>query len=202
MAQPPAGRPVCQNEVANDCFKRQSSRMPRLKRVNYSTGQLLNAADFQAEQEYHRAKLRRHNLLFHGWGIVTGLEVSVTKDARRWSVVVTPGYAVDKAGNDIDLSEVAKLPMPDAASTLLVELRYAETLTDFVPVISDGDGEQSQPSRVEEGGEVVLVTQSDSASSKTPRASLNLNPNVVLARLIATKRGWRIDRRHKAMRTR
>jgi hypothetical protein len=55
---------------------------------------------------------------------------------------------------------------------------------------------------VEEGGEVVLVTQSDSASSKTPRASLNLNPNVVLARLIATNRGWRIDRRHKAMRTR
>ena len=176
--------------------------MARLKRVNYSTGQLLNAEDLRAEQEYHREKHRRHNLLFHGSGIVVGLKVSTATDSRETIVTVAPGHAVDAVGNDIELCEAVNLRLPKSAAALVVELRYAESLTDPVPVLSEGEGEQAQPSRIEEGGEVVLVTQTDSASSKALRTNLRPNPNVVLARLIQTRRGWQVDRRHKVPRTR
>jgi len=48
-----------------------------LQRVNYFTGHLVTAKDFEAEQNYFLEKHRRHNLLCHGPGVVQGLQVSV-----------------------------------------------------------------------------------------------------------------------------
>jgi hypothetical protein len=169
--------------------------MARLKRVNYFTGQLLNAADLQAEQEYHLEKHRRHNLLFHGSGIVTGLDISIANDKDGSSVTIGPGHAVDPLGNDIDLCAAVKLRLPKSAAALLVELRYTESLTDPVSANSGTTGDETQPSRIEEGGEVALLKQ-------PPPTSLTSSAGVVLARLIPTPRGWRLDRRHKLRRTR
>lgn len=47
-----------------------------LTRPRYFNGQLLTADDLQAEQNYFREKLRRHNRCLHGWGVVRGLEVT------------------------------------------------------------------------------------------------------------------------------
>jgi len=45
-------------------------------RVNYVTGVLLGAEDFQAEQDYHRGRLARALAYAMGHGTLAGLEVS------------------------------------------------------------------------------------------------------------------------------
>ncbi len=66
------------------------------RRVNYFEGQLLSASDLVAEQTYHRDMRYLHNRL-HGYGIITGLEVGVT----RGRVQVSPGIGVDVLGREI-----------------------------------------------------------------------------------------------------
>ena len=50
-------------------------RAASLERVRYFPGQLLTPDDLTADQDHVRAKLRRHNLLLHGWGVVCGAGV-------------------------------------------------------------------------------------------------------------------------------
>jgi len=45
------------------------------RRLNYFYGQMLGVADFQAEQNYFREKLKLHNRCLHGYGVVCGLLV-------------------------------------------------------------------------------------------------------------------------------
>ena len=49
--------------------------VPEFKRLNYFYGQMLGAADFRAEQQYFREKLKLHNRCLHGYGVVCGLRV-------------------------------------------------------------------------------------------------------------------------------
>jgi hypothetical protein len=74
-----------------------------IERVNYYERQYLQAADFRAEQDYHRDMRRRHNLAHHTWGIVTGLELVEQDNAGSVSVFVQPGMAVDGYGREIVL---------------------------------------------------------------------------------------------------
>jgi hypothetical protein len=65
-------------------------------RVHFFEGQLLAAADLAAEQEYHRGMRYLHNRL-HGYGTVSGLDVTVF----RGSVRLSPGMAIDVLGREI-----------------------------------------------------------------------------------------------------
>ena len=77
-------------------------KIKRLQRTNYFTGMLLSAEALQREQEYHLERHRRQNRYLHGWGVVSGLGVSIEAGA----IVVSPGLAIDCAGNElvVDLS--------------------------------------------------------------------------------------------------
>jgi hypothetical protein len=56
-----------------------------------------------AEQEYHRAGVRRHNRLLHGWGVVCGAWVRLPQeqDADPSVVVVEPGFVLGPQGDEI-----------------------------------------------------------------------------------------------------
>jgi hypothetical protein len=56
--------------------------VPEFRRLRYLYGQLLGVADFQAEQSYHREKLRLHNRCLHGYGVVCGLLVCPADDPK------------------------------------------------------------------------------------------------------------------------
>src|SRR5881392_1207159 len=89
---------------SNDSSMRQAAFCePPVKRLNYLTGQILSADDFTAEQEYHKGKQRLHNLHCHGFGVVQRLKVSTVKKKAGWTVVIEPGFAIDSAGNEIQL---------------------------------------------------------------------------------------------------
>jgi len=96
-------------------------------RLAYFRGQLLDEADFRAEQEYHRKAWSLHNQNFHDWGVVGGLEVALDDDRKQ--VSVAPGLAIDSAGREVSLHETAVLDISTfgADETLYILLSYDET---------------------------------------------------------------------------
>ena len=77
------------------------------ERPRYYARQLITSDDLTLEQEYFRNKLRAHNRLLHGWGVVCGAQVcpspgSKASDGYRpWEVVVDPGYILGPYGDEI-----------------------------------------------------------------------------------------------------
>ena len=83
----------CMDGTAADCGLKSFTH-PR-----YFYGQRLDVSHFESEQDYFKSKMRLMNRLVVGCGVVCGLDVEVGPD--RHSVVVTPGYALDKCGREI-----------------------------------------------------------------------------------------------------
>ena len=97
------------------------------ERPRYFFGQVIGVEDLEQEQLYHREKVRRHNRLLHGWGIVRGLEVRAgTQGARK--VTISPGYALDRRGEEIVVqrSVAVDLSGQAAGTTVYVAVRYDE----------------------------------------------------------------------------
>jgi hypothetical protein len=120
-----------------------------LERVRYFFGKLLSVEDFRDEQSYFLDRLRRHNRFLHGWGVVSGLGVSLSKANE---LVVSTGLAIDCAGNEIAFAEPVRTPLVAAKGTLHVAIRYQEQEVCPVPT---GDGVEA--SRIREGAEVVIL---------------------------------------------
>ncbi len=78
-----------------------------LEKTRFFPRQLITPDDLTQDQVYFREKLRRHNRLVHGWGIVCGCEVVPEKDEKQeekaWGVTITPGYALGPYGDEIVL---------------------------------------------------------------------------------------------------
>ena len=77
----------------------KSAEVPYLERVRYFSRQLITADDLFQEQEYFRNKLRRHNRLLHGWGVVCGARVR--KGSEVGEVIIEPGYILGPFGDEI-----------------------------------------------------------------------------------------------------
>jgi hypothetical protein len=97
----------------------------RLKRPSYFAGRLLDAGTLQSEQDYLREKHRRHNRKLHGSGIVCGLRVQVNAIAGSDGdcIVVEPGYAIDRHGEERAVSECVRLTPPADGDMTSVSLR-------------------------------------------------------------------------------
>jgi hypothetical protein len=141
-----------------------------LQRPSYFTGQLLTAADLVAEQDYHREKQRLHNRHLHGWGIVSGLDVRVdaTPDSDGVCIVIEPGYAIDRCGEEIAVRDCIRLPLPGNGDTMFVSLRHWEH-----PASTAGN-------RIEEACLIAIV------AVVAPSA-------LAIGRLVRADSGWTVD---------
>jgi hypothetical protein len=77
-----------------------------LERPRYFTRQLVTPVEMNLEQSYFRDRLRRHNRMLHGWGVVCGAEVCAVPKSdgsgiEPWKVVVRTGYALGPYGDEI-----------------------------------------------------------------------------------------------------
>ncbi len=107
------------------------------KRLNYYTGQLLNADDFKNEQLYHIDALRSHNRNLHTWGIARGLNV---EKIGTKNVTISLGMAIDGLGRQIVLDELREIDLSQStASSLYLTISYKEEQTDF----REGEGDKS-----------------------------------------------------------
>ncbi len=99
--------------------------IPELTRLRYFHGQPLGALDLRREQAYYLEKARLRNRLLHGWGIVCGLDVTVTeKQPCRpgtrpdvTEVIVMPGAALDCVGNEIVVRHPRPVFVADCSTT-------------------------------------------------------------------------------------
>lgn len=90
-------------------------------RVNYATGVLLAAEDFQAEQNYHRGRLARALAYAMGHGTLAGLEAEyqaaqvadTTHPARPERIMVYPGLAIDRLGRLLEVPRNRCLRLDD-----------------------------------------------------------------------------------------
>jgi hypothetical protein len=69
-----------------------------LERARFFARQLVGPDDLTQDQVYFAEKLRRHNRLLHGWGVVCGARVRAGEGCE---VVVEPGYVLGPRGHEI-----------------------------------------------------------------------------------------------------
>jgi hypothetical protein len=81
-----------------------------VERPRYFPRQLMTPAEMTQEQQYFREKLRRHNRLLHGWGVVCGalIRQSLDEDGQPipWTIEVSTGYILDAHGNEIVIPQI------------------------------------------------------------------------------------------------
>jgi hypothetical protein len=73
------------------------------ERTRFFAGQLITPDDLTQDQDYFRERMRRHNRLLHGWGIVCG--AGVTTGARAGELLVGHGYVLGPYGDEIVIAE-------------------------------------------------------------------------------------------------
>jgi hypothetical protein len=148
-------------------------------RVRYFNGQLLSPADFEHEQNYTRTKHRRHNLLLHGTGIVSGLDVSLEPQPNGdLLAVVSPGLGIGPDGEELVVCERLTNKLP-TGPFCYVTLHLAERET----AVQAG----GQASRIEELAEAAI-------HASVPPG------HVALARLERVGGSWVLDAAFKPVR--
>ena len=78
-----------------------------LERTRFFPRQLVGPDDLTQDQIYFREKLRRHNRMLHGWGVVCGACVGAGKTSCE--VIVQPGYILGPYGDEIVISTAVTL---------------------------------------------------------------------------------------------
>jgi hypothetical protein len=162
----------------------------QFRRPHFFNGRLLTAADLNLEQQYHREKSKLHNRALHGFGIVSGLKVSV--DAGQ--IVVEPGLALDCEGNEILIAALQTVVPPVAADchTSYVNLRYAEENIDPIP--------GGETSTIIETFELTFGLENYNRGHRHQRARWRAcgQPHALtIAKLKRGAHGWRVERGYR-----
>ena len=103
--------------------------MSDFERMHYMSGMLLTAEEFATEQTYHVERRRLLNRMLHGAGVVAGLEVTTGTDDG--TVTIAPGFALDRCGREILISEAEHVAVSTATGgSVSVYALYAEVETE------------------------------------------------------------------------
>jgi hypothetical protein len=161
------------------------------ERLRYFYGRLLSAGDFELEQNYFRGKQKLHNRALHGFGIVSGLRVSIV--ARK--IVVSAGLALDCEGNELVVGTDETLPNPAGSwQTAYVNARFVEQ--ELQP---DAFANEATIIR-----EVAVLECSEQNCNYKHRhvggrwLSCGQCHALTIARLRRSAGGWRVDRRYRS----
>ena len=159
-----------------------------LKKLRFFTGQILNAESLELEQQYFREKLKRHNRTLHGFGIVSGLKVTV----KRGAIIVEPGLALDCEGNDLVVSSAQSLLVPlaiESLSSAFVSLRYVEEETDFASAAT-----------ITEAVALGVAQENYNRGHRHLRArwlACGQAHPLTIAKLKLSSQGWRVERAYR-----
>ncbi len=154
----------------------------QLARPNWFGGRLLTADDLDLQQSYVRERARRHNRLLHGWGVVTGFEIGA---GAGLALTISPGFALDEAGNEILVPETATVDVRQAGltqpgTTHWLAIRWDEVPSGEVP--APWPDEPAVAASWEEAFEVQVLEEDPACSSATTTRSAT--PWVVLATVV------------------
>lgn len=168
-------------------------RQMNFSRTHHFSGRLLNADDFQAEQNYLLDKQRFRNLHVYGSGVISGLSVTACTPGSR--ITLGPGMAIDSTGREICILTPIEFTLPSTKSRWQVSVHYVEAEAQPIPSLSvDTDQESAtQNSRIAEGVEVVVTPVSTTERSGGQSVSLAKDTDtsgIPLARLHRKGSRW------------
>lgn len=159
-------------------------------RLRFFSGRLLTAEDFSLEQNYFRGKQKLHNRDLHGFGVVSGLRVTV----QSGKVVVSAGLALDCEGNElvVPIDELLSAP-PASWQTAYANLHYVEQEL-------NEDATTKEATIVRETAATIFSATNFNSNHRHLRgrwlACGNCHP-LTIARLRPSAGGWRVDRRYR-----
>lgn len=165
------------------------SELKPFERLRFFNGRLLTAGDFALEQNYFRGKQKLHNRALHGFGIVSGLRVTV----ELGKVVVAAGLALDCEGNELVVGTTETLGAPPAGwQTAYVNLHFVEQ--------EMNQDAANEATIIREAAAVVYGEQNFNYKHRHLRGRWltcgNCHP-VTIARLRRSAGGWRVDRSYR-----
>lgn len=164
------------------------------KRLRYFTGEVLTAEELQLEQQYFRDIHKRHNRALHGFGIVSGLKVTVGGGL----IIVAPGLAIDCEGNELVVDSEQSIAASGLGDlrTAYLGIRYLEKCVDPVPSAIGGE----KRSHIQESFELTLAAENSNRGHRHSRGRwlpCGQLHALTIAKLKATAPGWRVDRRYR-----
>jgi hypothetical protein len=118
--------------------------MNYVDRPVFAEGQLLSASELELVVDYARDALEAHDRYAHTWGVVDGMLLSAQPagagPGTPVGIVVTPGFAVDALGRQIEIVTQMTLA-PDPISGLPSNTYPAFVWTTDDPLVSGGAGD-------------------------------------------------------------
>ncbi|MEP6741462.1 MAG: hypothetical protein ABJB61_03110 [bacterium] len=159
-------------------------------RLRFFNGRLLTAHDFKLEQDYFRGKQKLHNRALHGFGIVSGLKVTV----QSGKIVVTAGLALDCEGNELVVEKDESLSAPTA------NLQTAYLNFRFIEQEIKESATANEATIIREASVLDFAGQNFNTNHRHLRgrwlACGKCHP-LTIARLRRSAHGWRVDRRYR-----
>jgi hypothetical protein len=142
-----------------------------LERPDYQPGNYLLPDDLKTGQNYLQQRLRRHNRMLHGEGVICGMKVTPANDpSHPWGVYVCPGYAIGPYGDEIvlvqqELVDISEFLWMDFAATspqkiAYVGVSYVEELVEPVPaetLVCECDEPTYTPSRIKDSHQLSVL---------------------------------------------
>ncbi|MEN3330021.1 MAG: hypothetical protein V7638_4828 [Acidobacteriota bacterium] len=162
------------------------------ERPRYYARQLVTPDDLTLEQDYFRARLRRHNRYLHGWGVVCGAEV--VESTKPWKVIVKTGYVLGPYGDEIFIEtdqcidvrkrcvtpdtpddeeclEAYPAPAQDDTDDQWLAIRYVEKKTRLVKVPLGGCGcedSSCEPTRFQDYYQICVIDHCPESHQNPP----------------------------------
>jgi hypothetical protein len=170
------------------------SESPALKRPRFFSGKLITPEDLELEQQYFREKLKRHNRSLHGFGIVSGLKITVSSG----QIVVEPGLALDCEGNELVVDAVESIVPPaiDDWRVAYLNVRFVEN-GDNVVLTSGGE----ELSKITESVEFAFAPENSNRGHRHLRArwlACGKPHPLTIAKLKRGTHSWRVERGYRA----
>lgn len=174
------------------------SESPSLRRPRFFSGKLVTPEDLELQQQYFREKLKRHNRSLHGFGIVSGLKVTVNSG----QIVVEPGLALDCEGNELAIETEQSIVPPSNADwhTAFVDVRFVEENADLAP-IAGAEAAFDLTVYLAEGFELAVAQENSNRGHRHLRArwlACGRSHALTIAKLRHSSQGWRVDRAYRA----
>lgn len=121
-----------------------NGKLESFEKNRYFAAKLMTARDMLAEQDYHADRLEAIARYVTGDGIACGLDVAAVSQADdELEVKLTPGFALDPAGNPIVVTESGRVvvedpetnqpALPSGENPIYLYLRYDECSIETVP---------------------------------------------------------------------
>ncbi len=155
------------------------------QRAPFFHGKVLTPEDLEHTQQYFRERFKRHNRSLHGFGIVSGLNVSV----KSGQVVVEQGLALDCSDAD--------------RRAAFVNVRFIDVCADRT-AIAEAEESSERTGYLAESFELAVSPENSNRGHRHVRArwlACGQPHALTIAKLKLSSRGWRVERGYRAPHT-